>query len=103
MSDKTILIVDDSPTQLASLRVFLTKANYQVVTATNGLEGITKAYQEHPALIIADVVMPELNGYLMCRLLKDDVVTNRIPIILLTSLEHQQDRFWGLRAGADRY
>lgn len=100
---KKILLVDDSITQLTSLKVSLLKSGFDVITAKDGVEGIFAAYQMLPDLIIADIVMPEINGYQFCRLLKNDDLTKSIPIILLTHLNEKLDRFWGLRAGADAF
>lgn len=99
----TILVVDDSLTQLAVLQDTLEKEGFAVETAQNGVEAITKAYHTLPSLILSDVLMPELNGYHLCRLLKNDPRTADIPIILLTNLRERHDRFWGENAGADRY
>jgi signal transduction histidine kinase/CheY-like chemotaxis protein len=76
---------------------------YGVVTAQNGMEAITKVYHSPPSLILSDVMMPELNGYHLCRLLKNDPCTAHIPIILLTNLKERHDRFWGEKAGANLY
>jgi two-component system cell cycle response regulator len=85
------------------IEIFLEKQGFQVVTANDGVEGINKAYAELPNLIISDIIMPELNGYQLCRLLKNEEFTLHIPIILLTNLGQSQDKFWGIRAGADSY
>lgn len=102
-SHSTILVVDDSLTQLAVLQDALEKEGFQVETAQNGMEAIAKVYLSPPDLILSDVMMPELNGYHLCRLLKNDPRTGHIPIILLTNLKERHDRFWGEKAGADRY
>jgi len=98
-----ILVVDDSTTQLSILRDALEARGFQVETAGNGIEAITRVYHSPPGLILSDVLMPELNGYHLCRLLKNDPLTAAIPIILLTNLRERHDRFWGEKAGADRY
>jgi len=99
----TILVVDDSLTQLAVLEDALQGKGYRVETAQNGMEAIAKAYYSPPSLILSDVMMPELNGYHLCRLLKNDPCTAHIPIILLTNLKERHDRFWGEKAGADLF
>lgn len=99
----TILVVDDSITQLALLRDALEERGFAVETAQNGMEAIAKVYHSPPSLILSDVMMPELNGYHLCRLLKNDPCTARIPIILLTNLKERHDRFWGEKAGANLY
>ncbi len=104
MSDTySILVVDDSLTQRAIISDQLQEAGFSVETAGNGMEAMARVAQAHPSLILSDVMMPELNGYHLCRLLKNDPVTAHIPIILLTNLKERHDRFWGETAGADRY
>ena len=99
----SILVVDDSPTQVAVLRDALEKRGFSVLTAANGIEAIEKVYQNPPNLVLSDVIMPELNGYHLCRLLKNDPNTAQIPVVLLTHLSEQHDRFWGRHAGADLF
>lgn len=98
-----ILLVEDSPSQQMAMKLFLEREGFKVITANNGFEGINKAFSEVPDIIISDIIMPELNGYQLCRLLKNQESTSKIPIILLTSLEDKLDRFWGLKSGADLY
>lgn len=99
----SVLVVDDSPTQVALLQDALEDKGFAVGTAANGVEAIAKVYQNPPNLVLSDVMMPELNGYHLCRLLKNDPNTAPIPVILLTNLSEQHDRFWGKNAGADLY
>ena len=100
---KKILLIDDSKTQLYSLKIILSKAGLDVITADNAISGIEMAYQNMPDLIISDIVMPSINGYQLCRLLKNDAATKHIPIVLLTILDGKIDKFWGLKAGADKF
>ena len=100
---KTILLIEDSKTQLESIKLVLLRSGYEVITAIDGAEGICAAYQKMPDIIVSDIVMPNVNGYQLCRLLKNDEETKEIPIILLTILNKKLDRFWGMRAGADAY
>jgi len=102
-ASSTILVVDDSLTQLAVLEDALQARGYMVVTAQNGMEAIARVYNSPPGLILSDVMMPELNGYHLCRLLKNDPCTAHIPIILLTNLKERHDRFWGEKAGANLF
>jgi two-component system cell cycle response regulator len=103
MNNKRVLVIDDSKTQLVSLQMSLQKDGYDVITAGNGMEGVSRAFTDTPDIVVSDVMMPELNGYQLCRLLKNNKETSEIPIILLTSMDQPQDRFWGIRAGADRF
>ncbi|MBI5750240.1 MAG: diguanylate cyclase [Nitrospinae bacterium] len=101
--NKRVLVIDDSKTQLVSLQMSLQKDGFDVITAGNGMEGVSRAFRDNPDIVVSDVMMPELNGYQLCRLLKNNKETSDIPIILLTSMDQPQDRFWGIRAGADRF
>jgi len=103
MSVKTILVVDDSPTERHVLSDLLTRNGYQVINAENGEEGVEKAKRHQPDLILMDVVMPGLNGYQATRTLTRDDLTKHIPIIVCTSKGQETDRIWGLRQGAFDY
>lgn len=103
MPVKTILVVDDSPTERHILVELLTRNGYQVITAENGEEGIEKAKSEMPDLILMDVVMPGLNGYQATRTLTRDEKTKTIPVIVCTSKSQETDKIWGLRQGAQDY
>lgn len=98
-----ILVVEDTPTQAAMIKLGLVRLGHEVVLAVDGIDAIEKVYKEQPELIVSDVVMPRLNGYQMCRLLKDDRQTSGVPLILLTSLDQKEDVFWGLKSGADKF
>ncbi|WP_319241649.1 response regulator [uncultured Propionivibrio sp.] len=100
---KKILVIDDSPTERYVLADLLTRNGYEVMTATNGEEGIEKARTERPDLILMDVVMPGLNGYQATRTLTRDDATKDIPIIVCTSKGQETDKIWGLRQGALDY
>ncbi len=99
----TVLIVDDSPTETRILSNTLLKAGYRVETATNGEEGVEAARALHPDIILMDVIMPVLNGYQATRILRRDVETANIPIIMVTTKDLQTDRTWGMRQGASDY
>jgi two-component system cell cycle response regulator len=81
----------------------LAAAGYSVLTARDGLEAIEKAMVEGVDLVILDVMMPRMNGYQACRLLKTDPATKSVPVVILTSKDQAGDRFWGLETGADYY
>jgi len=81
----------------------LESAGFSVVTARDGLEAVEKAFAEDVSLIILDVMMPRMNGYQACRLLKTEALTKTIPVVILTSKDQASDRFWGLETGADHY
>ncbi len=85
MAGEKILNIDDSPTVQRLIEMILTSQGYQVVLASDGEEGIQKAKSERPALILVDFVMPKMNGYQVCKTLKDDPEFRDTPIILVTS------------------
>ena len=103
MPIKKILVVDDSPTERHFLLELLSKAGYKVITAESGEEGIEKAKNEAPDLVLMDVVMPGLNGYQATRTLTRDDKTRHIPVIMCTSKGQETDKIWGLRQGAQDY
>ena len=103
MPIKKILVVDDSPTERFAMTEALTSKGYQVVTAENGEEAITKSKSELPDLILMDVVMPGMNGYQATRTISRDPVTGSIPIIICTTKSQETDKIWGMRQGALDY
>lgn len=102
MSHK-ILLIDDSTTQLEMLRLQFLKAGFEVVVAKDGGEGYRKVFEEAPEIILSDIIMPNLNGYQLCRLLKNNPSTSQIPVILLTVLDKKIDKFWGNKSGAEKF
>jgi len=97
-----ILLVDDDPEILILLRDFLS-ADYNIIFAQNGLEAYDKVLFDHPDLIVADVMMPEMDGIELCSKLRENFDTSHLPIILLTAKAEIEDRISGLKAGADSY
>ena len=103
MPIKNVLIVDDSPTERHILTELLTGAGYQVTTAESGDEGIARAKQIKPDLILMDVVMPGTNGFQATRAITRDEATKNIPVILCTTKDQETDKVWGMRQGALDY
>jgi len=99
----TILVVDDSPTDLNLLLAALRPKGYRLLAARDGEEALEKARRERPDLILLDVILPQKNGFQVCRQLKTAPETRAIKIILVTSKTQASDRFWGLKQGADDY
>lgn len=102
--DNSVLIVNDEPDQLKLMGSLLKKAGYSVLTAFDGLDGLTLARQEHPDLVISDVSMPRMNGLEFCRRLRADSELKSVPILLVTALQKDtESAVAGLQAGADDY
>jgi len=98
-----ILAVDDSPTVLEMITQILESGGYSVLTAVDGAEALDTARAERPDLILLDVMLPKLDGYRVCRLLKFDQNYRDIPIIMLTAKAEDQAMATGIRTGADQY
>jgi signal transduction histidine kinase/DNA-binding response OmpR family regulator len=98
-----ILIVEDSPTQAVQLEYILEQANYRVSVVRNGQEALKWLGLHRPALVITDILMPEMDGYELCRQVKTNPDFKSIPIILLTSLADAEDVLKGLGCGADSF
>jgi class 3 adenylate cyclase/CheY-like chemotaxis protein len=98
-----ILVVDDSDLIAGVLTEHFSEGGYEVVRASNGLEGVLAAYKEIPDLIVSDVEMPRLQGYQLSRLLKSKRGVRDIPIIMHTSLSDDKDRFWAMSSGVDAF
>jgi DNA-binding response OmpR family regulator/two-component sensor histidine kinase len=96
-----ILIAEDSPTQAEQLRYLLDERGYGVRVAPNGKKALALAREEKPALIISDVIMPELDGFGLCNAIKADQTLKDTPVILLTALASSDDVIKGLESGAD--
>jgi two-component system phosphate regulon response regulator PhoB len=98
-----ILIVDDEPDVIDLVKYNLAQAGYEVATASEGFEGFRKAQDLHPSLILLDVMMPGMDGLEVCKRLRADPKTARIPVIMLTAKASEVDRVLGLELGADDY
>jgi DNA-binding response OmpR family regulator len=98
-----ILIVDDEPFNVDYLEQELEDLGYETVSATNGQEALEKVAAEAPDLILLDVMMPVMDGFTVCRILKDHEETRLIPIIIMTALDAVADRVKGIKAGADDF
>jgi two-component system phosphate regulon response regulator PhoB len=98
-----VLIVDDEPDLLELIEVNLKAAGYDVIAASNGKDGLEMARKMMPGLIVLDVMLPELGGLEVCKSLRRDPATTRIPILMLTARATEIDRVLGLELGADDY
>jgi len=100
---KKILLVDDSKTILMMERMVLGSGGYQIVTASDGEEGVARALAERPDLILMDVVMPKLSGFEACRRLRQEEVTRDVPIILVTTRGEPSNVEAGYACGCTDY
>jgi CheY-like chemotaxis protein len=101
---KKVLVVDDSKTALMMEREILEKrTSYQCVTAADGQEAVEKAAQEHPDLVLMDVVMPRMNGFEACKMMRQQASTREIPIVLVTTRSEESYMEAGFQSGCNDY
>jgi two-component system, OmpR family, alkaline phosphatase synthesis response regulator PhoP len=98
-----ILLVDDEPNIVFMLSHRLKQSGYEVITGKDGQEALDIARKENPGLIILDLMLPKMNGYTVCGLLKRDSNFAKTPVIMLTARAQESDRKQGQEAGADAY
>ncbi len=103
MGKSTILVVDDEKHIVELVKFNLEKDGYQVLVAQDGLEAYNTAKKEKPDLIILDVMLPEMDGFEVCRIIQKDREIGEIPIIILTAKSEEIDKILGLEIGADDY
>ena len=101
--DKKILVIEDDPATLRLVDYTLRHKGYQVLTASNGLEGMRKACNEKPALIILDVMLPGMDGFEICHRLRSEPDTAQVLIMMFSAKAQEIDRDTGLKVGADDY
>ena len=101
--EATILIVDDEPTNVDMLSQELEEEGYKLLTAYDGEDALIKVQEYQPDLVLLDVMMPKVDGFTVCRILKGSGKTILIPVILLTALSAHEDRVRGIEAGADDF
>ncbi len=102
-SNMKILVVEDSQTQAIRLQHILETRGFEVTVALNGKAALEHLEHDHPTIVISDVIMPEMDGYELCRRIKSDESLKDIPVILLTSLSDPEDIIRGLEVGADNF
>ena len=98
-----VLLVEDSETQLKFLRDGLVQNGFEVEIAMNGAEAYKKLFEYIPDIVVSDIMMPVIDGYQLCRMIKNVDETKKIPVILLTVLDKKIDSFWGKKAGAQLF
>lgn len=100
---KKILVADDSPTIVAMIKDVLTEAGYDTIEAPDGQTALEKAKKEKPDLIILDLMLPKIDGYKVCAMLKFDRLYEKIPVIILTARGGESDKEMGKEVRANSY
>ncbi|MDB5810051.1 MAG: adenylate/guanylate cyclase [Betaproteobacteria bacterium] len=98
-----ILVVDDTPLNVKMLADLLSFKGYQTATAASGAEALRKIEDEHPDLVLLDVMMPGMNGYEVCQKIRENPATGMLPVVMVTALDPAQERVKGIEAGADDF
>lgn len=103
MTKKKILVVEDEAELTGAIQIRLEQAGYEVLTAYDGQEGLEKARTENPDLIVLDLMLPKIDGYKVCRMLKFDEKYKKIPVVMLTARAQEKDENLGYEVGADAF
>jgi DNA-binding response OmpR family regulator len=100
---RKVLVVDDQPAALKVLGLALSREGYEVVGAQSGPEALQRIEEDHPDLVILDVMMPKMNGFEVCKRIRQTAATARLPVIMLTAMGDESQKLAGFDAGADDY
>jgi two-component system alkaline phosphatase synthesis response regulator PhoP len=100
---KTILIIEDNPASIKFITVYLQKQNYKTVVAENGFTGLCKAREIRPDLILLDIMLPDLDGHKLCRMIKFDRELKEIPVAMFTSRDTEEDAELAKKCGANAF
>jgi DNA-binding response OmpR family regulator len=100
---KKILVIEDDPATSRLVDYSLRHAGYEVITSSNGLEGIRKARTESPDIVILDVMLPGLDGFEICHRLRAEKDTAKLPILMFSAKAQEIDKETGIKVGADDY
>lgn len=103
MANKRILVVEDEIELIKAIEIRLGQAGYDILVAHDGQDGLDKAHKEKPDLIILDLMLPKMDGYKVCAMLKRDMKYQKIPIIMLTARVQDTDEKLGYECGADAF
>lgn len=99
----TVLVVDDVPSELELIGGYLRDGGYTVVSATDAKQALELASEKKPDVVVTDLVMPGMNGLELCRRLKKNPETEKLPVVACTSKNQELDRLWGMKQGIDVY
>jgi CheY-like chemotaxis protein len=102
MKKEKVLIVDDEPLNIELMEGILSK-DYKVIKASSGIEALIKVEKTLPDLILLDIMMPNMNGYAVCKNLKSSNKTKSIPVVMITALKEHEDKMKAIEAGADDF
>jgi two-component system alkaline phosphatase synthesis response regulator PhoP len=100
---KKILVVEDEAELTGAIQIRLEQAGYEVLVAYDGQQGLEKARGENPDLIVLDLMLPKMDGYKVCRMLKFDEKYKKIPVVMLTARAQEKDESLGYEVGADAF
>lgn len=98
-----ILIAEDSATAVELLKRALSPLGHTLIVASDGQDAEQIIRKEEPDLVILDIIMPKMNGFQLCRTLRSDPAHHKMPIIVITSMDRESDRYWGMKQGASEY
>lgn len=98
-----ILVVEDTPSELRLVTHILDENGYIVIGVTDASTALNKAIEQKPDVIVTDVVMPGMSGFELCRRLKNNLETKKLPVIICSSKSKEIDRLWAMKQGADVY
>ncbi len=99
----TVLVIEDSLTEMEVISSCLSRGGLNVLTANNGNDAMTQINSQKPDVIVLDVVLPGRSGFELCRDLKAEPGTSKIPVVLCSTKGSEMDKFWGMKQGADAY
>ena len=99
----TVLVVEDSVAQREMIKTLLEGSGLSVTAVSNGFDALKHIKGHPPDLVLLDIVMPEMNGYEICRRIKSDAVTKSTPVVMCSAKGEEFDRYWGMKQGADAY
>jgi two-component system, chemotaxis family, response regulator PixH len=99
----TVLVVEDTFSEMELICSYLREGGYNVITTSDAKDALAKAEQQKPDVVVTDVVMPGMSGLELCRSLKKNPATQKLPIIVCTSKNQDLDRMWAMKQGADAY
>jgi twitching motility two-component system response regulator PilH len=98
-----VLVVEDNRSQMELMNDYLRESGHSVISITNPKEAFNKVVEQKPDVIITDVVMPGMSGFELCRQLKNNTATAKIPVVICSSKDQEIDRLWGMKQGAAAY